>query len=188
MESNVPTIIKGTDILNKKGKTQQKKIDTSKTEQKQIEAHKTEAKQTEAEKQTETEKQTKLEINENDSQSVKNIKAEINNAISGLKILEIHDNLYKSKRSKIKKGRLDTFDEIIRLNEDAITKRRQEIQDLKAKLNDQLKAEGKATQENTTEQNREQTKKESTTENTENTKTSEKEVQENNKQMDDILK
>lgn len=188
IESNVPAIIKGTDILNKKGKTQQKKIDTSKTEQKQIEAHKTEAKQTEAEKQTETEKQTKLEINENDSQSVKNIKAEINNAISGLKILEIHDNLYKSKRSKIKKGRLDTFDEIIRLNEDAITKRRQEIQDLKAKLNDQLKAEGKATQENTTEQNREQTKKESTTENTENTKTSEKEVQENNKQMDDILK
>ena len=182
IESNVPAIIKGTDILNKKGKTPQKKIDTSKTELKQIEAHKTEPKQ------TEVEKETKLEINENDSQSVKNIKAEINNAISGLKILEIHDNLYKSKRSKIKKGRLDTFDEIIRLNEDAITKRRQEIQDLKAKLNDQLKAEGKATQENTTEQNREQTKKESTTENTENTKTSEKEVQENNKQMDDILK
>ena len=188
IESNVPAIIKGTDILNKKGKTPQKKIDTSKTEQKQIEAHKTEPKQTEAEKQTEVEKETKLEINENDSQSVKNIKAEINNAISGLKILEIHDNLYKSKRSKIKKEKLDTFDEIIRLNEDAITKRRQEIQDLKAKLNDQLKAEGKATQENTTEQNREQTKKESTTENTENTKTSEKEVQENNKQMDDILK
>lgn len=188
IESNVPAIIKGTDILNKKGKTPQKKIDTSKTELKQIEAHKTEPKQTEGEKQTEVEKETKLEINENDSQSVKNIKAEINNAISGLKILEIHDNLYKSKRSKIKKEKLDTFDEIIRLNEDAITKRRQEIQDLKAKLNDQLKAEGKATQENTTEQDREQTKKESTTENTENTKTSEKEVQENNKQMDDILK
>ena len=188
IESNVPAIIKGTDILNKKGKTPQKKIDTSKTELKQIEAHKTEPKQTEAKKQTEVEKETKLEINENDSQSVKNIKAEINNAISGLKILEIHDNLYKSKRSKIKKEKLDTFDEIIRLNQDAITKRRQEIQDLKAKLNDQLKAEGKATQENTTEQNREQTKKESTTEDTENTKTSEKEVQENNKQMDDILK
>lgn len=188
IESNVPAIIKGTDILNKKGKTPQKKIDTSKTELKQIEAHKTEPKQTEAEKQTEVEKQAELEIIENDSQSVKNIKAEINNAIGGLKILEIHDNLYKSKRSKIKKEKLDTFDEIIRLNEDAITKRRQEIQDLKAKLNDQLKAEGKATQENTTEQNREQTKKESTTENTENTKTSEKEVQENNKQMDDILK
>ena len=185
IESNVPAIIKGTDILNTKGKTPQKKIDTSKTEQKQIEAHKIEPKQTEAQKQTKAEKQAELEIIENDSQSVKNIKAEINNAISGLKILEIHDNLYKSKRSKIKKEKLDTFDEIIRLNEDAITKRRQEIQDLKAKLNDQLKAEGKATQENTTEQNREQTKKESTTE---NTKTSEKEVQENNKQMNDILK
>ena len=182
IESNVPAIIKGTDILNKKGKTPQKKIDTSKTEQKQIEAHKTEPKQTEAEKQTE------LETNENDSQSVKNIKAEINNAINELKKLEIQDNLYKSKRSKIKKEKLDTFDELIRLNKDAITKRRQEIQDLKAKLRDQLKAEGKATQENTTEQNREQTKKESSTENTENTKTSEKEVQENNKQMDDILK
>ena len=111
----------------------------------------------------EAEKQIELEINENDSQSVKNIKAEINYAIDRLKILEIYDNLYKSKRSKIKKEKLDTFDEIIRLNEDAITKRRQEIQDLKAKLNDQLKAEGKATQETTTEQNREQTKKESRT-------------------------
>ena len=130
IESNVPAIIKGTDILNKKGKTQQKKIDTSKTEQKQIEA----------------EKQTELEINENDSQSVKNIKAEINNAINELKKLEIQDNLYKSKRSKIKKEKLDTFDELIRLNKDAITKRRQEIQDLKAKLRDQLKGEGKATQ------------------------------------------
>ena len=140
IESNVPAIIKGTDILNKKGKTQQKKIDTSKTEQKQIEAHKTEQKQIEAEKQTE------LEINENDSQSVKNIKAEINNAINELKKLEIQDNLYKSKRSKIKKEKLDTFDELIRLNKDAITKRRQEIQDLKAKLRDQLKGEGKATQ------------------------------------------
>ena len=118
----------------------------------------------EAEKKNEeTEKQIELEINENDSQSVKNIKAEINNAISGLNILEIQDKLYKSKRSKIKKEKLEKFDEIIRLNEDAITKHRQEIQDLKAKLNDQLKAEGKATQENTTEQNREQTKKESTT-------------------------
>lgn len=185
IESNVPAIIKGTDILNKKGKTQQKKIDTSKTEQKQIEAHKTEAKQAEAEKQTETEKQTKLEINENDSQSVKNIKAEINNAISGLNILEIHDNLYKSKRWKIKKEKLDTFDELIRLNKDAITKRRQEIQDLKAKLKDQLKAEGKATQEITTEESRDHTEKESSTE---NIKTSEKEVQENNKQMDDILR
>ena len=130
IESNVPAIIKGTDILNKKGKTQQKKIDTSKTEQKQIEA----------------EKQTELEINENDSQSVKNIKAEINNAINELKKLEIQDNLYKSKRSKIKKEKLDAFDELIRLNKDGITKRRQEIQDLKAKLRDQLKAEGKATQ------------------------------------------
>ena len=111
----------------------------------------------------ETEKQIELEINENDSQSVKNIKAEINNAINKLKQLEIQDNLYKSKRSKIKKEKLDTFDELIKLNEDAITKYRQEIQDLKAKLNDQLKAEGKATQETTTEQNREQTKKESTT-------------------------
>ena len=130
IESNVPAIIKGTDILNKKGKTQQKKIDTSKTEQKQIEA----------------EKQTELEINENDSQSVKNIKAEINNAINELKKLEIQDNLYKSKRSKIKKEKLDAFDELIRLNKDEITKRRQEIQDLKAKSRDQLKAEGKATQ------------------------------------------
>ena len=118
----------------------------------------------EAEKKNkEAEKQTELEINENDSQSVKNIKAEINNAINELNRLEIQDNLYKSKRSKIKKEKLDTFDEIIRLNEEAITKYRQEIQDLKVKLNDQLKAEGKATQENTTEQNREQTKRESTT-------------------------
>ena len=120
-------------------------------------------KQIEAKKQIGAEKQTELEINENDSQSVKNIKAEINDAINELEKLEIYDNLYKRKRSKIKKEKLEKFDEIIRLNEEAITKYRQEIQDLKAKLNDQLKAEGKATQENTTEQNREQTKKESTT-------------------------
>ena len=118
----------------------------------------------EAEKKNEeAEKQIELEINENDSQSVKNIKAEINDAINELEKLEIYDNLYKSKRSKIKKEKLEKFDEIIRLNEEAITKYRQEIQDLKAKLNDQLKAEGKATEESTTEQNREQTKKESTT-------------------------
>ena len=149
-------------------KNEEAKKKNEEAEKKNEEAEKkneeAEKKNEEAEKKNEeAEKQIELEINENDSQSVKNIKAEINNAISGLKILEIHDNLYKSKRSKIKKGRLDTFDEIIRLNEDAITKRRQEIQDLKAKLNDQLKAEGKATEESTTEQNREQTKKESTT-------------------------
>ena len=107
----------------------------------------------------EAEKQTELEINENDSQSVKNIKAEINNAINELNRLEIQDNLYKSRRSKIKKEKLDTFDELIKLNKDAITKRRQEIQDLKAKLRAQLKAEGKLSEETTTEQNREQTKK-----------------------------
>ena len=143
IESNVPAIIKGTDILNKKGKTQQKKIDASKTEQKQIEDHKKEPKQTEAEKQIEAEKQTELEINENDSQSVKNIKAEINNATNELNKLEIQDKLYKSKRSKIKKEKLDAFDKLIRLNKDTITKRKQKIQDLKVKLKDQLKAEGK---------------------------------------------
>ena len=150
-----------------KKKNEEAKKKNEETEKKNEEAKKkneeAENKNKEAEKQIEAEKQTELEINENDSQSVKNIKAEINYAINRLKILEIYDNLYKSKRSKIKKEKLEKFDEIIRLNEEAITKYRQEIQDLKAKLNDQLKAEGKATQENTTEQNREQTKRESTT-------------------------
>ena len=122
-----------------KKKNEEAKKKNEETEKKNEEAEK---KNEEAEKKNEeAEKQIELEINENDSQSVKNIKAEINNAINKLKQLEIYDNLYKSKRSKIKKEKLDTFDEIIRLNEDAITKYRQKIQDLKAKLNDQLKAE-----------------------------------------------
>ena len=143
----------------------EKKNEEAENNNKEAEKKNEEAKKRneEAEKQIGAEKQTELEINENDSQSVKNIKAEINDAINELEKLEIYDNLYKSKRSKIKKEKLEKFDEIIRLNEEAITKYRQEIQDLKAKLNDQLKAEGKATQENTTEQNREQTKRESTT-------------------------
>ena len=124
----------------------------------------TEKKNEEAEKKNEeAEKQTELEINENDSQSVKNIKAEINNAINELNRLEIQDNLYKSRRSKIKKEKLDAFDKLIKLNKDTITKRKQKIQDLKVKLKDQLKAEGKLSEETTTEQNREQTKKDSTT-------------------------
>ena len=122
-----------------KKKNEEAEKKNEETEKKNEEAEK---KNEEAEKKNEeAEKQIELEINENDSQSVKNIKAEINNAINKLKQLEIYDNLYKSKRSKIKKEKLDTFDEIIRLNEDAITKYRQKIQDLKAKLNDQLKAE-----------------------------------------------
>ena len=124
----------------------------------------TEKKNEETEKKNEeAEKQTELEINENDSQSVKNIKAEINNAINELNRLEIQDNLYKSRRSKIKKEKLDAFDKLIKLNKDTITKRKQKIQDLKVKLKDQLKAEGKLSEETTTEQNREQTKKDSTT-------------------------
>ena len=148
----------------KKNEEAEKKNEEAKKKNEEAENNNEEAeKQIEAKKQIGAEKRTELEINENDSQSVKNIKAEINYAIDRLKTLEIYDNLYKRKRSKIKKEKLEKFDEIIRLNEDSITKRRQEIQDLKAKLNDQLKAEGKATQENTTEQNREQTKRESTT-------------------------
>ena len=115
----------------------EKKNEEAENNNKEAENNNKEAKK----KNEEAEKQTELEINENDSQSVKNIKAEINDAINELKQLEIYDNLYKSKRSKIKKEKLEKFDEIIRLNEEAITKYRQEIQDLKAKLNDQLKAE-----------------------------------------------
>ena len=151
-----------------KKKNEEAKKKNEETEKKNEEAEKkneeAEKKNEEAEKKNEeAEKQTELEINENDSQSVKNIKAEINNAINELNRLEIQDNLYKSRRSKIKKEKLDAFDKLIKLNKDTITKRKQKIQDLKVKLKDQLKAEGKLSEETTTEQNREQTKKDSTT-------------------------
>ena len=151
-----------------KKKNEEAEKKNEETEKKNEEAEKkneeAEKKNEETEKKNEeAEKQTELEINENDSQSVKNIKAEINNAINELNRLEIQDNLYKSRRSKIKKEKLDAFDKLIKLNKDTITKRKQKIQDLKVKLKDQLKAEGKLSEETTTEQNREQTKKDSTT-------------------------
>ena len=148
----------------KKNEEAEKKNEEAKKKNEEAKKKNEEAeKQIEAKKQIEAEKQTELEINENDSQSVKNIKAEINNAINELNRLEIQDNLYKSRRSKIKKEKLDAFDKLIKLNKDTITKRKQKIQDLKVKLKDQLKAEGKLSEETTTEQNREQTKKDSTT-------------------------
>ena len=143
----------------KKNEETEKKNEEAEKKNEEAEKKNEEAKK----KNEEAEKQTELEINENDSQSVKNIKAEINNAINELNRLEIQDNLYKSRRSKIKKEKLDAFDKLIKLNKDTITKRKQKIQDLKVKLKDQLKAEGKLSEETTTEQNREQTKKDSTT-------------------------